>query len=836
MELTHITCCGETAPLSVDSPLRFRYRADRAVSACRIVIRKAADGCVVYDTGSCPQPGAPGVTVAFAGEPRTAYTAELTVYAADGETAAGQCRFETGLSDADTADGWIGAPGTAAPRFTRAVTVTGMCRRGRLYVAALGYADVTMDGAALDGAYFVPAWSDYHRRELGGLLYPVSDVFSYSAYYLTYDVTDRLCPGTHRLDIVLGNGFYHQNRRLVEGSMDYGEPRLYVLLEWEDAEGMHRVKGDEEFSVTAGGWLENNVYYGEVYDARAAGQGGARPASPVSPPDTVLRPQLCPRDRAFAPIVPAVVKTEGERQILDMEVNISGVVRIVTDAPAGTAITIRYAEELEENGEPDFASTGGDTQIQSDTYIADGTPQQCYAARFCWHGFRYAEITGPIERAEGIPIHADVPRRGSFSCGEETLTWLTEAYCRTQLNNLHGGVPSDCPHRERLGYTGDGQLTADTAMLLWDMESFYRKWYRDILDGQCRLTGHVQHTAPFYGGGGGPGVWGGAVVFLPYTLYRHTGDRALAQAALEPAERYIAFCRERCENGILIRELEGGWCLGDWCFSADTPGPSETFVNTYCLIRMLEQGAFLADEAGEPERADRWRSLADTHRAAFHRTFYHPETGTYDRGVAGAGAFALALGFTDALPGVAEYYTHRGRLDTGIAATPVLLDQLSRFGYIDLAVSLLTAQGCPSFAYMRENGATTLWEQWDGVFSHDHPMFGSAVGFCMHALLGLDPENAEPGWHRLCLRPQVPKVLPWACGTVTTPFGRLSVDWKQETDGIRLTVDCPPAIDAELEWNGERRALCTGKNDFLLPRRAETKAGAFGNTKEKEKR
>ena len=154
-----------------------------------------------------------------------------------------------------------------------------------------------------------------------------------------------------------------------------------------------------------------------------------------------------------------------------------------------------------------------------DVFVGDGATHT-FAPQFVWHAFRYLEVTGPgVQSVSVAVVHADTPVTAAFECSSPELNWLFDAYVRTQLDNMHGGVPSDCPHRERLGYTGDGQVCAPAAMLMLDSRAFYRKWIRDIFDSQDKTTGHVNHTAPFAGGGGGPGGWGCAAVTVPYHFY-----------------------------------------------------------------------------------------------------------------------------------------------------------------------------------------------------------------------------------------------------------------------------------------------------------------------------
>ena len=230
MNVTAITCCGRPHPLGLEGYPRFSWNTVGFVPASyRICIREEGGDALAYDTGVCPSADTHEVEVPFLGRPRTAYRVTVTSFDAAGGEATGDCTFETGLVPADTADGWITAPGVTAPCFCRDIPVTGRCTRGRLYVCALGYGDVRLNGRPMQEEYFVPAWSDFHPRDMSNLLYPITDRFSHSSYYLTYDVTDRLEPGENRLSVTVGNGFYHQIRR--QNCTDGGHSRCAAELD-----------------------------------------------------------------------------------------------------------------------------------------------------------------------------------------------------------------------------------------------------------------------------------------------------------------------------------------------------------------------------------------------------------------------------------------------------------------------------------------------------------------------------------------------------------------------------------------------------------------------------
>ena len=520
-------------------------------------------------------------------------------------------------------------------------------------------------------------------------------------------------------------------------------------------------------------------------------------------------------------LYPILIGEHDGRKIYDCRENIAGRVVLSCLGKKGECITVRHAEELAADGTLDFESAGGSDQLQQDHYICDGRIQTLHPL-FCWHGFRYFETEGPCEVLCAEVIHTDVAVTRSFSCSDPVLNWLYEAYIRTQLDNYHGCIPSDCPHRERLGYTGDGQLTAETAMLLLDTKELYRKWYQDILDSQGAETGHIPHTAPFLGGGGGPGGWGCAVYQVPLAWAKIYGDDSLLVQGYDAILRWFDYMDAHSEKGLVVREEEGGWCLGDWCFPASEEKEQlpEAFINTFYYLHGLQEMMQISEKMNNklPIRfAEREKNVKN----AFLDAYFDPETGDFCEGRAAGNAYGLALGLGDerTKKHLVEKYEALERFDTGIFGTSMLLEQLFSIGAGDLAVRLLTNDSeAASFAHMKRNGATTLWERWDGRESHNHPMFGACVRLLFTQILGIrmmpaaQPPVVIPTQSDVTTQPtqalkllngelQPPAVpasaqhfsyeirlssqrqLTWAKGSIQTPDGSLSVSWELLENG-----------------------------------------------------
>lgn len=730
---------------------------------------------------------------------------------------------------------WIcGGAGCEAPLFRRSFWLdrTERFQRARLEICGLGYFLFYINGKRISDQELMPAMTDYASVLGCETTYPVWEERSaHRCRYLSFDLLPYLKAGENVLAVRLGNGWYHQTERIAEGKFVFGLPKLWFELTLTDADGRQEwIESDRQTLWHPGGLLKNNLFLGEVRDLRKEPEGwqypgadlsGWKPAQPVHAPETLLEEQTCPPDRVIRKLYPVLIGEYDGRKIYDCRENIAGRVVLSCLGKKGGCITVRHAEELAADGTLDFESAGGSDQLQQDHYICDGRIQTLHPL-FCWHGFRYFETEGSCEVLCAEVIHTDVAVTSSFSCSDPVLNWLYEAYIRTQLDNYHGCIPSDCPHRERLGYTGDGQLTAETAMLLLDAKELYRKWYQDILDSQGAETGHIPHTAPFLGGGGGPGGWGCAVYQVPLAWAKIYGDDSLLVQGYDAILRWFDYMDAHSEKGLVVREEEGGWCLGDWCFPASEEKEQlpEAFINTFYYLHGLQEMMQISEKMNNklPIRiAEREKNVKN----AFLDAYFDPETGDFCEGRAAGNAYGLALGLGDkrTKKHLVEKYEALGRFDTGIFGTSMLLEQLFSIGAGDLAVRLLTNDSeAASFAHMKRNGATTLWERWDGRESHNHPMFGACVRLLFTQILGIrmtpsaqppvvnpaQPDVTAPPAQALkplngeLQPPAVPgstqhfsyeirlssqRQLTWAKGSIQTPDGILSVSWELLENG-----------------------------------------------------
>ena len=677
--------------------------------------------------------------------------------------------------------------GSTSPIIRKTFRVDSIPEGATLYVTGLGYFEARLNGEKLGNEYFQPVASDYEKRNFTKILYPCHDRFTHRIYYNTYDVTGILREGENLLEIQLGGGWYVQKERIAEGEMSFSDrcKAIFAL----DLGGRIVVSDGTEV-WTCSEITSTELFIGEVIDPSAA-DGGEYPVAVASPTESELSPSIGAPDRLIRTIKPEKIGEKNGRAVWDAGENISGVVRIVSKEGYKGKVTLRFSEELRD-GEPDFLSSGshhtgasGRRQIMTDEFVCDGT-KRVFEPKFVWHAFRYFDVEGEIGSAEVLVIHADAKVTSTFESDSEGMNYLYEAYIRTELDNMHGSFPSDCPHRERLGYTGDGQITAKTAMMILDTKEFYRKWIRDILDCQDKDSGHIQHTAPFMGGGGGPGGWGSAVVVVPYQYWKSFGDVSVLRESLPAMKKWIGYLESRSENHLVVREEEGGWCLGDWCTlgKCEVPAP---LVNSWYLVKDLDMMREICEALGE-EFDERFESLRENTLAAIKETYFKGEFLNKQ----GIPVYGATLGFISP-DAVAEYYEKLGHFDTGFLCTDVLCELLFESGHGEVFEKLLRSEEPGGYLFMKRHGATTIWENWTGG-SHCHPMFGAPARQLFEGILGIKQEKSSIGWEKIVFDPYLPEKMNFAKGSVTTPHGVISVSLERRNGEVQKTITVPDGI------------------------------------------
>ena len=689
-------------------------------------------------------------------------------------------------------------------------------------LSSLGFFELRLNGKRVGDEYFLPLHSIYHALDFRKMTYPIKDKLTYRAYYSTYDLLPYLKDGENILEIRLGNGFYRQKERICEGDWCYGNSlgAIYALG-ISDSLGERYLSSDGSETVTENGVMSSDLFTGEYFTECGESRSFSFNSAPVmrALPDTLLTPAEKCADKIIKHIKPTLIYSDKERKIYDTGINVSGFATIRLRAKNGKMICVSYAENMKD-GELDYSSTGSDnicrsgvSQVMRDVYVADGK-MRILEPSFVWHAFRYVEINGESTEVESVAvIHADVDVTSHFDSSSPELNWLYNAFIRTQLNNMHCGFPSDCPHRERLGYTGDGQVCSFAAMTMLDGREFYRKWIRDIFDSQDTVSGHVNHTAPFAGGGGGPGGWGSAAIIVPYNYYKIYADKSVLFEYYDRMKLFIEYLLSRREGGLVTHEEKGGWCLGDWSTPEKCVIP-EPLVNTAYLIHDLEYMLDIAKIVGREEDIPHFERMIKRTRRALKSAYFNSDDGSLADGVQGADAYGIFAGVSDerAIDRLKKKYAELGRFDTGFLGTYILLGVLLDNGCENEAYELLTSHKLGSFGYMMDMGATTLYETWSGDSSHDHPMLGASSEYLFTKILGITQPSDSCGYKDLLIAPKIPEKLQRAEGKVRIPSGDVEVSFLKSEGKIHFEISVPKKQRARFIFKGKNLVLSNGKN------------------------
>lgn len=705
-------------------------------------------------------------------------------------------------------------------------------RSAKITITGLGNFFLYLNGKRISDELFLPLYTDYEpctrMTDLPFANVHVDrierEVLNHRVLCLEWDVTDYLSEGKNCIGIRLAQMWY----------VNYSdEVKCCFRLCYEAEDGTcGEIVSDDALHFHGSEIVSGDLWHGENFDFRQLCDGwslpgytedGWMPVKCIEPPQTEFYIQPPLADRVIRTLPMQLVKKTDTYAVYDIGENITGVPVFRAKLANGEEATVTMTELLDENGDVlRVLPNGRLVSPQVNTYIGNGEEQELTTV-FTWQGFRYIEAPLTLSPVEVRVIHADIGMRAEFSCSDEIMNWLWDAFCRTMLTNMHGGIPSDCPHYERRGYTGDGQVTAEAAMLAFEAEEFYRKWIDDVFDCQDRRTGHVQYTAPYNDAGGGPGGWGSAIVTVPYVFYRQYGDKTVLEKMFPGMLRYFDFLEDHSEGELVSSDVEGAWCLGEWaipmCVRATDIKLPPPFVNTYFYIRSMQRVLEIAKIIGKESSVEYLYDVIERKKRAIMDAYYDPETGNFAGNVHSANVFALDISLGDArtLKNLLTDAYAAGRYDAGIFGIELLTKTLLERGEENLAFMLLTSHHELSFYRMMQEGATTLWEHFDGSRSHNHPMFGGLVRHFFLRILGIDqPEGAGGYREAVLLSPVFPDGLDHAKGSLNTPHGRIFVSWERKNGKIAYTATIPSGLRATFKYGENTKILQSGENEIFI--------------------
>jgi len=751
--------------------------------------------------------------------------------------------WEAGLlSRKDWRGSWIGAAlaggpevGAHSPYLRTIFNVGKKVASARLYATALGLYEFHLNGQRVGHDVFSPGWTEYKKR----------------VQYQAYDVTALLRPGANAAGAVLGDGWYCGHLGWRERNY-YGErPQLLAQLVLTFTDGSTQViVTDGAWKTSYGPIVESDLIMGETYDARRELRGwdepgyddsAWQPVTPFADPSIEISPVLGPMVHAtqeLKPIAPPnkIAIWPSSIWVIDMGQNMVGRVRLHVRGKAGQVVRLRFAEVLNKDGT--LYTENLRLARQTDHYILRGDPRgETWESKFTFHGFRFVEISGHPDDLlpdviTGVVLHSDTPRTGTFHCSDPLINQLQSNIDWGQRGNFLE-VPTDCPQRnERLGWMGDAQVFSRTAAWNRDVAGFFNKWQRDISDAQG-AEGQMPSVAPHIegvGADGGP-AWADAAAICPWTMYLCYADKDLLARHFDSLTKFIGYMEDQSKSLIRSHPDTNVWHgYGDW-LALDGSGnvfgnTPKDLIGTAMFAYSTSLVAKMARVLGRTADAVRYERLAERIRRAYQKRFLSAD------GVA-AGltqtSYVLTLQF-DLAPValrpkllrelVRDIEARGNKLTTGFVGASYLPHVLSRFGRTDLAYKLLHQKAWPSWLYAVTQGATTIWERWDGwtkengfqdkgMNSFNHYAYG-AIGSWLYAVVaGVELDPAAPGFKRILLAPQPGGELTSARGKLESPHGEILSSWKTHAGRFDWEVIVPPNTTASAKFPVPGKAKIT---------------------------
>ncbi len=684
-------------------------------------------------------------------------------------------------------------------------------RRAMVYMSGLGLSELYFNGQKVGDEVLSPALSDYSKR----------------VFYVAHDVTPYLEPGANTVGVVLGNGrFFAPRGKIPTETRSFGFPKLLFQMRLEYADGSSAlVVSDESWQLTTDGPIRaNNEYDGEDYDARMELPNWSRPGCDVSkwvaaqrvkPPGGVLDAPMIDPIRVTQTVKPvALTQPSPGVWIFDLGQNLVGWCRLRVAGPRGATVSLRHAETLRPDGTL-YLDNLRSAKV-TDHYTLKGAGTEIYEPRFTYHGFRYVEVTGfpgepTLATIEARVVQDDLASAGEFVCSNPLLNRIYQSV-RWGVRGNYRSIPTDCPQRdERQGWLGDRSAESRGETYLFNTAALYSKWLGDMADAQ-KPSGSVPDVCPAYWPLYSDNVtWPSSTVIIPGTLREQFGDLAIIQKHYGSAKQWMDYMNGFVTNGIISRDSYGDWCVppedlklihsNDPARQTDRALLATAYF--YADAQLMAQYAALL---GKESDAQGFRALAQQLKTGFNARFLDERKGAYGNGSQTSCVLPLAFGLVpEAQQG--QVFQHllekiqnesHGHIGTGLIGGQWLMRVLSDNGRPDVALEIATQQTYPSWGYMIEHGATTIWELWNGntadpaMNSGNHVMLvGDLVIWLNECLAGIKSDPAQPGFKHILLRPEPVSGLSFARATHQSPCGLIASGWSKDEHGFHWDVTIP---------------------------------------------
>ncbi|OUS67726.1 hypothetical protein B1748_35735 [Paenibacillus sp. MY03] len=689
---------------------------------------------------------------------------------------------------------WIthtGCPDHAAPVFRKKFQMPGGIKKAQIRICGLGFYVLNINGRRVGDDIMQPAFTAYDKTVL----------------FNVYEVDNYLAEGVNELEVTLGNGWYNELQPSAwqfEHAAWRAQPRLIAELYMD---GQLFLVSDTTWECARSGTSYNSLRCGETFDAGFKIDRWEKPSIAPAPGGVMKEQQISPI-RVRELIEPVAIVPSPLPVIYDFGVNLSGNVEIKVTGRQGSKVTIQYFELLRSTATPDlerYKQHVYDDRFQCDEYILSGEGVETWHSEFNYNGFRYARVHGEYESLEIVArcFHTDLSDAGGIQCDNPLVAKIQAAVRRSTLTNFHH-IPTDCPHREKNGWTGDAHLACEQALFNFQMSEAYIKWLDDIVDCQ-RPSGRIPCIAPTSSWGYdhmlcGP-TWDAALFVIPWELYRYTGKVEYIRQYYEPMGKYIGYLQSILDNGICRIGL------GDWSAPSVAPAfPVESLLTAYSyymadIFRKIS--GILHEEESELQAAE----LSNDIKSAFIKQFAAIRTDSqifY--------AMMLYFGLAEDVSATLDNLIRTVELADdhimgGMFCSKMLLDVLTNNGRFDLAYKIASQVDFPGWGHLAGICAGTLGENWYGGSSMNHFMFAEIGAWYYKALAGFNIDDNNPGFKHVRLTPHIPADIGEFRAWHQTPYGRLEISWDQEY----INVILPQGVSATFVYGNGTKELSSGE-------------------------
>ena len=697
----------------------------------------------------------------------------------------------------------------------RTFSINNKVRRATLYISGMGWGNTYINGKPVGKDVFGTLQTDYTK----------------TVYYNTYDVTSLVRKGNNAIASLLGSGYVPG---FDKNCTSYGLPRLKAQLVIETSSDTITVVTDTDWKVTTEGPIQrNHLYNGELYEAAREMKGWTtasfddsrwQQADRMKAPTGIEQPQPCPGMQVQKELKPkSIRRTADGRYIIDMGQNMVGQLRVRLTGKKDVPVVIRHAEILEPNNPEQLYVANLRSAKCTDTYVPAASGTFTYQPQLTYQGFRFVEITGidkqpRLKDITGLVIYDGMADQGTFWCDNDLLNSLHENAYWGIIGNYHG-MPTDCPQRdERMGWLGDHAMGCFGENMLLDNGALYYKWLQDVWDTQDD-DGLIADVAPgFWVVRNKDIAWGALSVYATYMLYSRYNDINAVQKYYTFLQSYMNYIDRNLKDGIVTTNAYGDWCVPperpDLIHTQDearrTDGSLISSAMYYSMLTMMGQLAMQLGIEGDMMAFDKRQEKL---KEAYNRHFYHPETASYANNAVTANLLSLEFGLVPdgdeerVMQNITDVTrdTYKDHVSCGVLGMQHLMTCLTHRGHLDQAMRIILQKDYPSFGYMIEHGATTIWELWNGdtadpaMNSGNHVMLlGDVLVWMYGDLAGIRQSTRSRAYKELDMYLSMPEELNHVRATHGTPYGTVSSEWQRTEEGIVWTVDIPANASARI--------------------------------------